>query len=130
MSLHPRETLADIFAEAKTAEITATITRQDGTTPLLLSEIDTLELTLFVEDGGAIINSRDGNDILNTNGGTVHATSGLLTLLLDPLDMAVLGSARFETHIALIEWTYDVGAQSGGQEIAFTLQNFAKVTSV
>jgi len=127
-SLHPREQLTKIFAEAKTAEITATITKKDGVTPVPLASLVTVTLTLFVEKSGAIINSRNAVDIKNANGGTVHATSGLLTLLLSPLDMAVLLTGqRFETHIALIEWTYDT-VEAGGQEIAFTIQNFAKVS--
>lgn len=124
---HPRETLTKIFAEAKTAELTATITKKDGVTPVQLGDLNTVTLTLFVEKGGAIINARDSVSIKNANGGTVHATSGLLTLLLDSLDMAVILTAqRFELHVALIEWTYDI-TQAGGQEIAFTVQNFAKV---
>lgn len=127
-SSHPQERLTKIFAEAKTAEITATITKKDGVTPVPLVSLVDVTLTLFVEKGGAIINSRDAVDIKNANGGTIHATSGLLTLLLSPLDMAVLLTAqRFETHIALIEWKYDT-VEEGGQEIAFIVQNFVKVS--
>ena len=127
-SEHPRETLTKIYAEKKTAEFTATITKLDGTTPVLLANLDAVTLTLFVEKGGAIINSRNAADIKNANGGTVHATSGLLTLLLSPDDMVtVLTGQLFEIHIALIEWTYDT-TQKGGQEIAFRVRNFAKVS--
>ena len=127
-SVHPQERLTKIFAEAKTAELTATITKKDGVTPVPLASLVEVTLTLFVEKDGAIINSRDSDDIKNANGGTVHATSGLLTLLLSPLDMAVLLTGqRFETHVALIEWKYDT-VEEGGQEIAFTVQNFAKVS--
>ena len=128
MSTHPRETLTKIYGEGKTTELTATITKKDGVTPVPLASINAITLTLFVEKTGAIINERDDSDIKNLNGGTVHATSGLLTLLLDPDDMATLVTdRRFEMHIALIEWTYD-STQEGGQEIAFRVQNYAKVS--
>ena len=128
MSLHPRDPLEEIFAEKKTAELLATITEKDGETPVPLSALDDVTLTLFVEKTGAIINSRTASDIKNANGGTVHATTGLLTLLLSPNDMVVvLDDQRFEMHIALIEWRYDT-TEKGGQEISFRVQNFAKVT--
>ena len=126
-SEHPRETLSKIYAEKKTGELNATITKRNGTTPVPLANLDAVTLTLYEESGGDIINSRSAVDIKNANGGTVHATSGLLTLLLAPDDMAVLLSGRYEMHIALIEWTYDT-TQKGGQEIAFRVQNFAKVS--
>lgn len=128
MSIHPRETLTDIYAEGKTAPLTATITKTDGVTPVPLANLDAVTLTLFVESTGAIINSRTASNIMNAGGGTVHATSGLLTLILSPADMVtMLADKLFETHIAFIEWTYDT-TEKGGQEIAFRVRNFAKGT--
>ncbi len=126
---HPRETLDKIYAESKTGEMTATITKRDGVTPVPLANLDTLTLTLFLEETGAIINSRLASDILGTGGGTVHATTGVLTLVLAPLDMVTVDTDEtFEMHVALIEWTYDGTGQAGGQEIAFRVRNFAKVS--
>ncbi len=127
MSTSPRETLTKIYAEKKTAECTATITKRDGVTPVPSANLDAVTLTLYEESGGEVINSRSADDIKDTGGGTIHATSGLLTLLLSPDDMAVVLSGRFEMHVALIEWTYD-GTQEGGQEIAFMVRNLVKVS--
>jgi len=102
VSTHPRETLTKIYAEAKTGELTATITKRNGVTPVPLANLDAVTLTLYEESGAAIINSRSGSDIKNTGGGTVHATSGLLTLLLSPDDMAVVFSGRPRTPISVV----------------------------
>lgn len=124
---HPRETLTKVYAEGQTGELTATITKKDGVTPVPLANLNAVTLTLFEEKTGVVINSRDAVDIKNANGGTVHGTSGLLTLVLSSDDMAVLGTALFETHVAFIAWTYD-STNTGGQEIAFLVRNLAKVS--
>ena len=124
----PRITLQDVFDEKKTAKITATLNDEDGDA-LALANVDTLILTLYEEATETIINSRSGSDIKNTDGGTLHATSGAFTLTLAPDDMAIVQTDRNkEWHVALIEWTYNSGADDGGKEIAFQVQNLVKVS--
>ena len=124
----PRFTLHDVFAEKKTAKITATLKDEDGSVLALVS-VDTLTLTLYEEVTGTIINSRSGSNIKNTGGGTLHATSGAFTLTFAPDDMAFIQTdPTREWHIALIEWTYNSGADDGGKEIAFQVENLVKVS--
>ncbi len=124
----PRTTLSGVFAEKKTAKITATMKDEDGDA-LALANVDTMVLTLYEESGGSIINSRDGSDIKNTGGGTLAATSGAFTLTLSPSDMAIIQTTlTVETHVALVEWTYNSAADAGGKEIAFKVQNLTKVS--
>ena len=128
MAKEPREIVQEIYAEKKTAKITATLKDEDGLA-LALANVDTLVLTLYEEATGTIINSRSGSDIKNTGGGTLDATSGAFTLTLAPDDMAIIQTDRNkEWHVALIEWTYNSGADGGGKEIAFQVQNLVKVS--
>ena len=87
-----------------------TATLQDASgTALPLASIDSLTLTLYDKATGTIINSRNAQDVLNTNQVTVHATSGLLTWTALPADMAIVGTPTagvLETHVALFECVY------------------------
>ena len=84
-----------------------------------LEAIDTLTATLTNAVDGTVINSRDGQNILNTNQGTVSDT-GLLTLKLGPLDNIIVSTSteRGESHYLTIDWAYidSDGASMVGQE--------------
>ncbi len=122
-----RTTLSAIFAEGKTAKITAVIKDEDGI-GIDVANLDTVTLTLFNDRSKAIINSRNQSNIKNTGGGTIDS-SGNLTLVLGAADMAILATSNdAERHVAFIEWTYSAGAKFGGHEIAFTVANLAKVS--
>jgi hypothetical protein len=127
MSSTPRTTLTTTYPEQATAVLTATLTDADGKTALLNADsvLTSLTLTLYVERGGAVINSRSAQSILNVNGGTVNSAA-LLTLRLDPADMTVSGGFA-EVHIALLAWTWGSPLKTGRHEIAFTVGNLAKV---
>lgn len=122
-----RTTLTAVFAEGKTAKITAVIEDEDGT-GIDVANLGTVTLTLFNDRSKAIINSRNQTDIKNAGPGTIDS-SGNLTLTLTADDMAILvASNDAERHVAFIEWTYSSGTKSGGFEIAFTVTNLAKVS--
>src|SRR5689334_10602277 len=97
-----------IIAEKTTWRLTATLV--DETAAAVPSaSVSTLTLTLYNRDSATkeIINSVDHVNILNTGRGTLHATSGLLTITLDPNDNAIIDSmSDLEWHRALIEGTY------------------------
>ena len=75
------------------------------------ADIVALTITLYDKLTGAAINSRTAQDILNANNVTVHATSGLITWEIQPLDNVIVGTTlktnKSEEHVALIEGTYD-----------------------
>lgn len=91
--------------------VTCTVKDTSGVV-IPLSAMTTITFTLSDEATGAIINSRDAQSILNVNGGTYHATSGLLSLILTPSDNTVRGAKQVERHRALFEFTYDSGAKA------------------
>lgn len=90
--------------ELSSRTYTATINDADGD-PILLTAIASIKLTVTDADG-TVINSRDRQDVLNTNDGTMHATSGLFTWLMQPADNVIVGTPddnKTEEHVVIIE---------------------------
>jgi hypothetical protein len=89
---------------------------------LLLSLADTNSLT---NGDLIIINMVDQTNILNTNRGTVD-NEGNVTITLgsvpDAADTALLyATDTIELRSAIIDWTYNSGAQSGGIRLDFLI---------
>lgn len=126
----PRTRIPGEFAERATVELTATLKDQDGAV-VPASVIGALTLRLYDEASGTVINSRDGVDVKNVNGGAVSEL-GALTMRLDAADMAIVDAAKAsELHIALFEWDWTQSSvtRHGKAEIAFVVKNLAKVAS-
>lgn len=82
-----------------------------------LSALSALTLTLYDKDTDTIINSRNAQSILNTNGGTFHATTGAFTLTLSAADNAIMTTreaGRTETHYGLVEASWSGGGYWSG----------------
>lgn len=97
------------FNELSSGVYTATLTDENGDA-VPASAINSLKLTLKDVDSGTIINSRDRQDVLNTNNVTVHATSGLLTWTIQPADNAIVSASKadgdIERHLAVFELVF------------------------
>lgn len=118
-----------IVAEQTTVRITATLYDEAGVV-VPSAAVSALTLTLYSRDSAAkeIINSVSAVNILNTGRGTLHATSGLLTLTLDPADNSIIDDTQdLEWHRALIQGTYG-GGKSFKHEIDWRVRNLNKVT--
>lgn len=118
-----------IVAEKTTLRFTATLVDETGAA-IPSAGVSALTLTLYTRDSATkeIINSVTAVNILNTGRGTLHATSGLLTIVLEPNDNAIIDSASdLEWHRALIEGTYAAGAKAVKHEIDFQVRNLHKV---
>ena len=103
---------------------TATIKDAAGTV-IPLANMTSLTLTYYNEDDQSIINSRDGQNVLNLNNCTYHATTGLLTWIGQPADTTVVNSRiEEEVHIGLFKWT--TATESGSEEVQITIENLAK----
>jgi len=89
--------------------VNMTVRDTDGVV-IPLSAMTTITFTL--KKGGDPINDRDAQSILNTNGGTYHATSGLLSIVLTPEDNIMVGTGEVERHPALVEFTYAGGSKA------------------
>lgn len=91
--------------ESSTGTYTSTLQDEDGNA-IVLTDVDSMTMTLIEESGGSTINSRSAQDILNTNDVTFHATSGLLTWDIQVEDTALQLSTTAveskERHLAVI----------------------------
>ncbi len=85
-----------------------------------LTGIDTASLTLYdmgtyVPAGSpvvGIINDRNDQDVKNTNNVTIHATSGLVTWLMQPADNIIVTVRRqIERHRAEFRFVTTTGAE-------------------
>ena len=109
----------------ESADVTATFYDFSGVV-LDKASIVTLTATLkHVSSAGVAttINSRDNQDVLDINGGTVSA-AGVLTLKLQPLDNVLVEAAYggVESHYLLLEWTWvdtEAVTRTGTQEWEF-----------
>jgi len=117
--------------EATTATYTATL-KDDAGVVIPSADLTTLTLTLYNEKTDAVINSRTAQDVLGVNGGTVHATSGLLTQVFAPADNPIIDTAlehgRTEVHIAQFDFTWNAGAKAGRKMITIEVVQNLKTT--
>lgn len=114
-----------IVAEQTTCKITGTLKDESGVA-LALATLDTLTLRLLLKATGAVILAT--TDIKNVGRGTVHATSGLVTITLTMADNSIVDTTRdLEYHRAQVRWTYSSGAKGGFMEIDFPVRNLQLV---
>lgn len=96
-----------------TARYTATITDENGDA-IPSADLTSVKLTLKNMDDGAIINSRNLQDVLNANDVTIDA-DGLLTWDMTPDDNPLIDNSRKkERHRAI--FTFVFGAKQGSHE--------------
>ncbi|HMU54856.1 MAG TPA: hypothetical protein PKA61_07610 [Nitrospira sp.] len=108
--------------------ITMTLLDETGA-PVPLAVISTATLTIYARDeaGQPIINTVDDVDIKNVGRGSIHSTSGLLTLTLDSADNSIQNSANdLEWHRLLLEVTYN-GSKQLKYEIDVPVRNLYRV---
>lgn len=115
--------------ELTSGQYTAVLTDEEGVA-IDGTILTTMVLTLYNLDSDlTIINSRNDQDVLNTNGVTIDA-SGNLTWTISPADNAIVNSAAAaERHVALFEYTWSLGAKAGKHEVILVVKNLAQVGS-
>lgn len=116
------------FRERQSGVYTATVADPDGNA-VALSKVTSLELTLEKTPGGAIVNSRDGQNVLNLNNVT-YDENGLLTWKIQPADNALIDSTLahgcFENHRA----TFWIKWSDGGEDFEHNWELALKIKSV
>ena len=116
--------------EGTSAKYTATI-YDETETAILLADLTTITLTLYDYATGVIINSRNAQDVKNTNDVTITA-AGILAWTIKPADNAIITTAlhksAYERHIALFEYTWDSGTNAGKHELELEVRQLNKVT--
>jgi len=116
-----------IINEKASACYTTTLTDENGVA-IPSGSIDTLTLTLSNVDDGTIVNSRDGQDVLNLNNVTV-TSGGLLTYTIQPLDTVIVDNTKdYETHRATFEMNFNSGVSYGNWDVDLMIRNLSKVT--
>jgi hypothetical protein len=111
--------------EATTARYTATMYDEtdaviDGTA------LNTLTLTLYEKRTRNIIGSRNGQNVLNTNGVAVTATGGL-TWTVAKADTAIVGNGKIERHVGVFVGTWAAGAKQFVHEVEMDVVNVTRV---
>ena len=118
--------LTPIVNEKSTAVYAANLTDENDVA-IGSGVIDVLTMTLSNVVDGAIINARDGQDVLNTNNVTVSA-GGALVFTMQPADTAIIDSTRdVEVHRATFQLQFNSVSYSTW-DVEFTVRNLKKVT--
>ena len=116
----------DEVHENTTPRLKGTLQDADGNA-LTLAQVATLKVWLYNRKTGAIINGRDGQNIKNANGGTLHDTSGAFTFQTAVADVAIQDDTQTgEVHITVIRWTYGSGLE-GAYVWALQIDNEVRV---
>jgi hypothetical protein len=98
---------------------------------LAASQIEALTLTYYDVASKAILNSREGQDVLNTNHVALETVAGpplvtTITWTLQPADTVILDDAwSIEPHAAIFRWTWDSGTRHGAHAVQFGIENVA-----
>lgn len=118
--------LTDDIMEKTTVKITATVEDENGD-GLAAASLDTLTLTLYSLEDDTIINSRDGQDVLNANDVTLDGSGNLVWTVIPDDTIIVDTTLNAERHRAVFEWTYDTGAKNGKHVIDMRIINLVKI---
>ena len=95
--------------------------------------LDSFQVTLYDKATDAVINSRNNQNILDANQGTVDA-NGNFVLRLGPADAIIVGTSvashAIEYHVARFSWSYNDGSEdrTGIQEVRFRIQQLPAAT--
>ena len=111
-----------VVDEGEHADIVGEFLDMNGDT-ILKASLSSVQLTLYDRETLAIINSRNLQNVLDANGGTVDS-SGEITMRLNATDNAILDVAGeleagdIEEHIARFTWGWNDGvlAREGKEE--------------
>ena len=108
--------------EGSSGVYTATLLDESGEA---VTALDTLRVWLRDVASGQIINSRNGQSLLNENGGAFSA--GVLTWTMSPDDHAIIGSSAIERHEAVFEAVWDA-TKAKTWRVYFDVTNFVPIT--
>lgn len=118
-----------IVYEGTTASYSATVTDENGDA-VGSGSLTTLTLTLYDDRTGQIINGRNAQNVLNTNGVTVSAAGALVWTIAKDDNVILHGSdySSYEDHYAIFHWTWDSGSKSGRHVVKLRVKNLKNVS--
>jgi hypothetical protein len=92
------------------------------------SNLSTLTLTLYDKLTGQVINSRDAQDVKNTNDVAIDETGTLVWSMRPADNVIVTDTNAVEPHVALFRATWDGGAKAVNKEVTIIVTNLTKLT--
>lgn len=122
------------FLQGSTATYTTTLT-SDGSTPVAAASVNSLTMSLIDRRTRAVINSREDQNILNTNNVTLHATSGLLTWEIQEEDTAIVNTTdpvqfqKDELHFAIFTVLFDTSTRTAKHILPMQIRRELTVAS-
>lgn len=120
----PHTEFKDLVPEGSSRMYEATLKDYAGD-PVPLAAVASITCTLRDLSSDQIVNSRNDQSVLNTNGGTLHASSGLFQMVFGPDDTVAIGSTRQQQRRATFKVVYSSGREN--HEVIFTVYNLADV---
>lgn len=118
-----------VVKEKATFTYTAYLRDKDGVV-IPSASIVTLTLTYYNLRDSSIINSRNAQNVLNTNNVTVHASSGLLTWSGTTSDSVIVDTSLkdgdLEEHVFLFSWT--TSTETGRHKDSHLIESLLKVS--
>lgn len=108
--------------ESQSGTVTTTILDETGAA-VASASVTTMTMTSYDNKTKQIIGGRNGQDVLNTNNGTYHATSGLFTwtVLIADTALADQTNKQVETHVHRLRVTWSSGTKAKAHSFLFTV---------
>ena len=110
----PDPVVAEVNEET-TFSYTTILEDEDGN-PIAASAIDSITCTIRESASGDIVNTRDAQDVKNTNNGTIHATSGLFTFAFQQGDTGIINTdveyGQMEEHLVTFVVVYSTSRKA------------------
>ena len=119
-------TFTAVLNEKSTAKYTATLKDEDG---IIIADTDIVSLTLTLCEipGGTIINTRNDQDVLNTNNVTVDSLGVLIWTLQEADNIIVNTALDVEVHNATFKMTFNTTGKATW-DIDISVRNLSKVS--
>ena len=123
--------LSTILLQDTTGIYSFELVDQDGDA-IDVGQLETVTLTYYDKETRQIINTRDGQNILQANNVIITTVAGppiVATLIwsIQQEDTVIIDSRReLETHIALFEWTWAT-TRKGLHEVQFQVESILYV---
>ena len=117
-----------VVRENCSAQFSGFLCIEDGKTPIPSGTLTSLTARLTDYATGQIINGRDSQSVLNSNGGAIDGTTGKFVWTMAPADNPIVGNVsdgEYETHELLFVWTWSSGTKRGARRYFIRVQRIA-----
>lgn len=121
-------TLGPVNERSTARYTTDPLTDEDGAV-VAGSILSSATLTLYDQRTGAILNSRNQQNVNQANGVSI-SDAGVVSWLLVPADNAIVNTKLpQEVHVAVFDFRWDAGTSRAVHEVKILVNNIGKVTA-